>query len=171
MNPKPGSNWGSQRICLLTPSYHRFWQSMGSGTFTAPARIEIIESPASSMARWSDGQNQANHVQAADSSQPDLWIGQRRASSPSSRPVALKHYLRVTDSDFEKAAEGRKIRCSWFKAVQYEGQHSAARLGSIAHETSQHTEGCSLMRDDFLSCPQVQNTEVTPTGLEPVLPP
>lgn len=97
------------------------------------------------------------------------WIG-------NSRPVALKHYLRVTDADFEKAAgsekkSGAESGAVDAKAVQNVGQHSAARLGSIVHESSQHAENCSMMRDEFLSCPQVQNTKVTPTGLEPVLPP
>jgi integrase len=93
------------------------------------------------------------------------WIGNSQA-------VARKHYLRVTKSDFVKASEGpEKSGAVGAKTVQNVGQHTAARLGSIVHESSQHAENCSMMRDEFLSCPQVQDTEVTPTGLEPVLPP
>lgn len=86
--------------------------------------------------------------------------------------MALKHYLRVTDTDFERAAGGAAESGALVaKVVQKAVQHSAAGLGTEVQETRENAEICGIVRDEVATCTQLQNSLMTPTGLEPVLPP
>lgn len=102
------------------------------------------------------------------------WIG-------NSRPVALKHYLRVTDADFEKAAtatpkvaerggaESGAVDAA--EAVQNPGQHLAHCVGKSLQDGNQAPTESALVQPVATHCKLLQHSLVTPTGLEPVLPP
>lgn len=97
------------------------------------------------------------------------WIG-------NSRPVALKHYLRVTDADFTKAsatsepakgggAESGAVDAG--KAVQNPGQQLAQCIGKTLQESKKAPTESELIQPLATSYTLVQYSLVTPTGLEP----
>ena len=79
------------------------------------------------------------------------WLG-------NSQRVAAKHYLQVTDADYERAAEGGAK--SGALAAQNQAQQVAGDSGTCWQET---TQSSSIYNN-------VQKYIVTPTGFEPVLP-
>lgn len=86
------------------------------------------------------------------------WIG-------NSRPVALKHYLRVTENDFEKAGGNQRAAQSGAVAAD-PVQHTAEEL-SMAGQTDEKAptnRGVTLAH--AADCGPVRKVAVTPTGLE-----
>ena len=89
------------------------------------------------------------------------WLG-------NSQRVAAKHYLQVTDADYERAAEGGAK--SGAQAAQNPAQHAAGDSGRLWQETTQAPECQGLVPESSNICKRVQKYRVTPTGFEPVLP-
>ncbi|RMF92500.1 MAG: hypothetical protein D6741_14845 [Planctomycetota bacterium] len=77
------------------------------------------------------------------------WMG-------NSRDVANRHYLQVLDSDYEKAAQ---------KAAQ----HTAETGGKTQKADSASLTEVGSVQEFAGDCELVQNTQMTPTGFEPVL--
>jgi len=88
------------------------------------------------------------------------WLG-------NSQRVAAKHYLQVTDADYERAAGGGAK--SGAPAAQNAAQHTAGDSGKLWQETTQAPENQGLVPESSGICNGVQNYPVTPTGFEPVL--
>jgi len=87
------------------------------------------------------------------------WIG-------NSAPIAAKHYLQLTDADFEKAVKGGAE--SGAVPVQKAVQQPAAPLRSNSQETLQaHTE-YGLVRVGAYLCFSVQECITPPSGVEPL---
>ena len=94
------------------------------------------------------------------------WIGNSQA-------VAREHYLRVTDADYLRAASVQGTGEAECEAVakQNAKQQAAALAGIVSQISSQPIAGNEVMRASASQGETVQNARLTPTGLEPVLPP
>ncbi|MCC6123354.1 MAG: site-specific integrase [Pirellulales bacterium] len=88
------------------------------------------------------------------------WLG----NSP---VVAAKHYLQVTDADYEQESSGTE---SGTQAAQNAAQQPAASLRDTSHKTAQLVANQGVMLNLATSCADLQECSVTPTGFEPVLP-
>ncbi len=89
------------------------------------------------------------------------WIGNSAA-------IAAKHYLQVTDSDFDRAAQSGAE--SGARALQNAVQQAAARSGRKSQEKAQAAMPQGIAPIGATPCDIMQNDLVTPTGFEPVLP-
>ena len=89
------------------------------------------------------------------------WLG-------NSQRVAAKHYLQVTDADYERAAEGGAK--SGAQAAQNAAQQVAGDSGTCWQETTQAPGNQGLVPQSSSIYNNVQKYIVTPTGFEPVLP-
>ena len=87
------------------------------------------------------------------------WIGHNQL-------IAAKHYLQVTDDDFERAAKGAAE--SDALAVQNPVQQPAARTCSYSQESTEPQSGYEFGLVGSRTCEMVQSDRVPPTGLEPV---
>ena len=83
------------------------------------------------------------------------WIGNKRA-------VAAEHYLQVTDTDFERAAE------SGARAMQNAVQSATAQNGNKSQNRMEVQEACRVVRNSAGERDLVQHNPLTPTGFEPV---
>jgi integrase len=83
------------------------------------------------------------------------WLG-------NSIRVASKHYLQVTDADFQRAA-----KCA-APALQNALQHPAAEVRTLPQDLPEGLDGCDLGRPVATGCELVQEGQVSPTGVEPV---
>jgi len=102
------------------------------------------------------------------------WIGNSQA-------VAREHYLRVTDADYQRvasqtAAKGASVQNpgeaeSEAVVKQNAKQQASALSGIVSQISSQPIAGNGVVRASASQGETVQNARVTPTGLEPVLPP
>lgn len=88
-----------------------------------------------------------------------------------SQPVAMNHYLRTTDADFERAIAPPE---SAAKSVAREAQQGAAVESAPTrtelHESSQADSGQSVVPILAGPCDSVHMYTIPPTGVEPVLP-
>ncbi len=99
------------------------------------------------------------------------WIG-------NSRPVALKHYLRVTEGDFDKAGgmqraaeSGAVTTESGAEALHNPVQHAAGESSTTPRGNEKAPENWGVTLAHAAGCGAMRKGVVTPTGLEPVLPP
>ena len=82
------------------------------------------------------------------------WLG-------NSQPVALKHYLHVLDSDFEKAiAPASEIGA-------YSVQQPSASGGNGRKSEVGNNENTPELQGVVMACDDSQNSRVTPQGFEP----
>ncbi len=84
------------------------------------------------------------------------WIG-------NSQPIAAKHYLQTTDEHFAKALKADS------KAGQKPGQSGQVLSGHGGTDRRRH-EKTPERTGSFRGVPDCTSVQVTPTGLEPVLP-
>lgn len=92
------------------------------------------------------------------------WLG-------NSQRVAAKHYLQVTDADFDRATGGgaQSGAQDGKTAAQKQAQPMSANSGRLLQETHKALENqglCHVLTKTGESWPERQ---VTPTGFEPVL--
>src|SRR5262249_1910737 len=85
------------------------------------------------------------------------WIG-------NSTLVANKHYLQVTDADFDHAAK------SGAAALQTRGQQPAASSRTNAQVPAEVLAGCDVVQDAAICCDSVREERVPPAGFEPATP-
>ena len=88
------------------------------------------------------------------------WIG-------NSARIAARHYLQVTDADFDRAVYGGAS--SGAVAVQNPVQQPPVTFGIHSQEKQQAPDDQGLVQSVANPCNGVQEYPVTPTGLEPVL--
>ena len=88
------------------------------------------------------------------------WLG----NSP---VVAAKHYLQVTDADYEQGSSGTE---SGTQAAQNVAQQPAASWRDTSHKATQLVANQGVMLNFATSCATLQECLVTPTGFEPVSP-
>jgi integrase len=81
------------------------------------------------------------------------WIG-------NTERIAAKHYLQVTDADFERAAK------SDAPALQNRVQHDTAPSRIESQESSEVKQTCGFMREGARRCGAVHGEQMTPTGLQ-----
>jgi hypothetical protein len=86
------------------------------------------------------------------------WIG-------NSQPVAMKHYLQITDDHFARAL-GRAAK-SDARVVQNPVQQPAATSCSESQESSEGQNGCGLALVGAETCENVRDSQIRPAGLEP----
>jgi integrase len=86
------------------------------------------------------------------------WIG-------NSAPIAARHYLQVTETDFETAL--RRDAESDARATQNPTQQPAARLGRGSQETKQALEDQGLVLAGATPCDTVRSYPTPPGGVEP----
>jgi integrase len=86
------------------------------------------------------------------------WIG-------NSQPVAMKHYLQITDDHFARAL-GRAAK-SDAPVVQNPVQQPAARSCIESQNPTQDQSGCGLALVDAETCENVRDDQIRPAGLEP----
>ena len=98
------------------------------------------------------------------------WIG-------NSRPVALRHYLRVTDGDFTLATSrptptpgAAKGGAQTPEALQNQVQQGAATSGSDSHQPIKDAVTAGSLPALAGSCEKLQSGLVPRTGFEPVTP-
>jgi hypothetical protein len=84
------------------------------------------------------------------------WIG-------NSELIAAKHYLQVTEADFERAAKSGAV------VLQNGLQQPAAPVCTDSQATPQAREGCGLVREDAICCNLLQDKGIPPRGLERTL--
>jgi integrase len=82
------------------------------------------------------------------------WIG-------NSSLIAAKHYLQVTDADFESAAKCGAV------AVQNPVQQAAARARTSSRESTENEGGCGVTPEGAEECETVRNEGGIPGGREP----
>jgi hypothetical protein len=80
------------------------------------------------------------------------WLGNSRA-------VAQDHYLQVTESHFARA-----IR----EAAQNPAQQGAELARNESHGSNLQKQNRPVLPSDSASCNSVQDSDMTPTGFEPV---
>jgi integrase len=83
------------------------------------------------------------------------WIG-------NTEMIAAKHYLQVTDADFERAAKSGAVRCT---ALQNPVQSGSDRKGQDLTQPDTLSEVSHLLPSQVLSC---QGLTLPPRGLEPL---
>ena len=86
------------------------------------------------------------------------WIG-------NSSLVAAKHYLQVTDEDFQRASQGGAE--SGARVAQNAAQQRAAMRGNTSQQTRKAPEKQGSSRSLAGVCDIVQIPQVGPAGLEP----
>jgi len=86
------------------------------------------------------------------------WIGNTEL-------IAAKHYLQVTDDDFQRATQGAAKSAA--VSVQNAVQQPAALVGTEWQEVPLDQNGCGLALVGAGSCENVQDRPVPPRGLEP----
>jgi integrase len=91
------------------------------------------------------------------------WIGNSQA-------VAREHYLRVTDEDYAKA-NGNWDAPGDAQGMRKGSTDSIARKRTLLQFIEKALENEGLEQLCATLCKAVKNTEVTPRGLEPLLPP
>lgn len=84
------------------------------------------------------------------------WLG-------NSQPVAARHYLQVTAEHYER---GNTVDNALQKAVQ----QGAETAGTTRKPTNERPEKTLILPGNATSCQLVPLPQMTPTGLEPVLP-
>ncbi len=82
------------------------------------------------------------------------WIG-------NSTLVAQKHYLQVTEDDFQRAAKSGAV------ALQNGVQQAAARVRNNSQASAQPLEECDSTRNDDEKCDSSQDERIRPEGFEP----
>jgi len=82
------------------------------------------------------------------------WLG-------NSTLIAKKHYLQVTDADFQRAAKCGAV------AVQNAVQQAAALSCTDSQESPQEKEDCEVSHDDASRCDDMRNPKVRLEGFEP----
>jgi integrase len=87
------------------------------------------------------------------------WIG-------NSAPIAARHYLQVTDGDFDRA--NQRGTDSGTVAAQNAAQQAAARSRTVPQETTQAPDNQGLVLDVANPCDTVQTYLVPPRGVEPL---
>ncbi len=87
------------------------------------------------------------------------WIGNSAA-------IAAKHYLQVTDADFDRAAEGGAE--SGAQVAQNPAQHSHVGNSTDSQETKQALALQGLVLQDAGGCGLLYNRQVPPRGVEPL---
>ena len=87
------------------------------------------------------------------------WLG-------NSAPIAARHYLQVTDADFDRAVQGGAF--SGAGAVRNAVQQPSAGDGSVSQETTQAPENQGLVLSVANPCYTVQPYIVPPRGVEPL---
>ena len=93
------------------------------------------------------------------------WLG-------NSQRIAQKHYLQVTDADFDRAAAGgaQSGALGVEKAAQKQAQPTSANSGQPSQETHKARPKPGLCHASAKDGQAWQDRRVTPTGFEPVLP-
>ena len=86
------------------------------------------------------------------------WIG-------NSQPVAMKHYLQITDDHFDRAL--RRAAKSDARVVQNPVQQPAATSCVESQNPTQVQKGCEVGLVDAETCDNVQKDQIRPAGLEP----
>ena len=84
--------------------------------------------------------------------------------------VAQKHYLQVTDADFERAAQGGVN--SGAREAQFRAQQPAAQSRMTLQETAQvplPVRGCDTMRNDARCC-EIMGYAWQDSNLQPLVP-
>ena len=98
------------------------------------------------------------------------WIGNSQA-------VAREHYLRVTDTDYDKAAGATVLRAAKsaargaHKAQHKAQQHTAVPSVTLLEIVKKALETEGLGQVTATLCKAVQECSLTPRGIEPLLPP
>ena len=87
------------------------------------------------------------------------WLG-------NSAPIAARHYLQVTDADFDRAVRGGAK--SGALAAQNQAQQAAGDPGRLLQETAQAPDNQGLVLGCFNVCNDVQTYLVPPMGVEPL---
>jgi len=87
------------------------------------------------------------------------WIG-------NSAPIAARHYLQVTDADFDRAAQ--RGTESGTPAAQNPAQHAAAAICTDSQETQQALAGQGLVLNYATGCDTVHPYLLPPRGVEPL---
>ena len=87
------------------------------------------------------------------------WLG-------NSAPIAAKHYLQVTDADFNRAVQGGAK--SGALEAQNQAQQAAAENGRVSQETQKAPENQGLLPLIANPCNGVQLSIVPPRGVEPL---
>ncbi len=91
------------------------------------------------------------------------WLG-------NSAPIAARHYLQVTDADFDRAVQGgaKSGAKSGALEAQNQAQQAAAENGRVSHETQKAPENKGLLPLIANPCNGVQLSIVPPRGVEPL---
>jgi hypothetical protein len=87
------------------------------------------------------------------------WIGNTEL-------IAAKHYLQVTDGDFDRAVSGAAK--SDAESVQIAVQQAAAPFSNDTHKSTEGETGRDLALVGAGACEDVQNRPIPPRGLEPL---
>ena len=86
------------------------------------------------------------------------WLG-------NTQPVAMRHYVDVTDADFERAATGGGVPDS--KAAQKAAQSVRVRSGNESQPEGSAQEKTPVLQDAATSRESVQNRGMEAAGIEP----
>lgn len=91
------------------------------------------------------------------------WIG-------NSAPIAAKHYLQVTDGDFDRAVQGgaKSGAPEAQNAAQNQTQQTAAENCRVSQEKKKALGAQGLVLDIATSCDTVHPYIVPPRGVEPL---
>ncbi len=87
------------------------------------------------------------------------WIG-------NSAPIAVRHYLQVVDSDFDRASQ--RGTESGTVAAQNQAQQPAARFGKESQETQKAPENQGFLPIVASQCDSAQEYILPPRGVEPL---